>query len=166
VTGPPIVIYRGQKEWSDGMTITASSLRRSSFVPDPVVWTDQLLGIIDNLRASAASGNARARKQLTDQLLYAQQEAHQNPFVSCSRKFSIAQGFALHGDTPGYILTISGDEDAGLDFEAVRTQFGLFGDSMDYLEEYGLPRSLNWPFQITQVELVGPHAGPGMVVYP
>ena len=36
----PIVVYRGQKEWYQGMNITASSLRRSSAAPDPAAWTE------------------------------------------------------------------------------------------------------------------------------
>lgn len=162
----PIVIYRGQKEWSKGMNITACSLRRSAAVLDPAAWTDQLLGIIDSCLHHAGLGYAPARKQLEDQLLFAQQAAYQNPYVSCSRQRSVAQSFALHGDTPGYILTISGDDSVGVDFQDVRQRFGLFGDTVDYLAEYGIPRSIIPPFQIVEVERLGSRGVPETVVYP
>lgn len=162
----PIVVYRGQKEWYQGMNITASSLRRSSAAPGPAAWTDQLLGIIDNLLGNAAAGNVAARKQLEDQLLYAQLSAYQNPYVSCSKQWSVAMSFALHGDTPGYVLTISGDDSIGLDFQNVRRQFGLFADAQDFLEEYGIPRHVSPPFQVNQVQLFGSRAVTQSQVYP
>ena len=124
----PIVIYGGQKEWFTGMSVTASSLRRSSGAPDPAAWTDLLLSIVNNLLRSATAGSVSARKQLEDQLLYAQQSAYQNPYVSCSRQRAVAQGFALYGDTPGYVLTIAGNDSVGLDYQAVRSKFGLYAD--------------------------------------
>jgi hypothetical protein len=162
----PIVIYRGQKEWYDGMNITASSLRRSSGAPDPESWTEQLLGIIDNLLNSAAAGNVQARKQLEDQLLYAQLSAYQNPYVSCSRQWSVALGFALKDDTPGYVLTITGDDSAGLDFRDVRDRFRLFADSQDYLQEYGIPRQVGPRFKVDDVCLYGARAASRERVYP
>jgi hypothetical protein len=148
------------------MIITASSLRRSSAAPDPKSWTNQLLGIIDNLLDSAADGNVQARKQLEDQLLYAQLSAYQNPYVSCSRQWSVALGFALKDDTPGYVLTISGDDSIGLDFPGVRNRFGLFADSQDYLQEYGIPRSVRPPFKVDDVYLYGARAASRERVYP
>jgi hypothetical protein len=162
----PIMIYRGQKEWYDGMNITASSLRRSSAAPDPDSWTDQLLGIIDNLFKSMVAGNVQARKQLEDQLLYSQLSAYQNPYVSCSWEWSVALGFALKGDTPGYVLTISGDDSVGFDFRDARKRYGLFADAQDYLEEYGIPRSISPPFKIEEVDLFGVRATSRNRVYP
>jgi hypothetical protein len=162
----PIVIYRGQKEWSEDMNITAPSLRKSSVAPDPAAWTDQLLGIIGNLLSHVAAGSVQAKSALEDQLIISQQKAYQNPYVSCSWQRAIAQSFALHGDTPGYVLTISGDDSVGLDFQGVRTKFGLYSDSVDYLHEYGIPRSIAAPFQITEVVLLGSHGVPQAQVYP
>ena len=148
------------------MTISACSLRRASAIPNPGTWTAQLLGLFQNLLTDALAGKDAAKKQLGDQLLYAQLSAYQNPFVSCSYEFAVAQHFALHNDTPGYVLTITGDNSVGLDFEDVRAKFGLFGDSMDYLKEYGIPGTLGPPFQLTRVELLELRDTTRRVIYP
>jgi len=161
-----LTVYRGQKNWNDTMDICAPTLRRSLGGQDPVVWTDILLTMIDGLINATEQGNVDARQQLETQLLYCQQSAFQNPFVSCSHQWAIAQSFAIFGNTPGYILTITGDFNSGVDIQDLRTRHQLYGDAMDYLHEFGIPRRLTGPFVVSQVDLVGPFGQPSARIYP
>jgi hypothetical protein len=149
-------VYRGQKEWAQGMGIVAPSLRRALGPNDPDLWTDMLLANIDALVDKAERGDESARQQLEQEFLHAQQAAYHNPYVSCSFQWGIAQAFALAKNTPGYVLTITGDPGAGVDFRDLRTRHKLFGDAVDALEEFGIPRRLEDPFQIEEVHLVAP----------
>lgn len=151
-----LTVYRGQKSWAPGMDITASALRKNYGRGNPREWTEFLLTMILDLIDGAERGDVDSRNQLENQLLFSQQAAYQNPFVSCSRSRAVALGFALHGDTPGYVLTVVGDHSVGVDFQALRQRFGLFGDAVDHLEEYGLPRRLEQPFIVTCVDRVDP----------
>jgi hypothetical protein len=161
-----LTVYRGQKNWNDKMDVCAPTLRRSLGGQDPAVWTDTLLAMIDGLIQGTEQGNTDSRHQLESQLLYSQQSAFQNPFVSCSHQWAIAQSFATFGDTPGYVLTITGDPGAGVDVQDLRTRHQLYGDAMDYLYEFGIPRRLMDPFIISQVDLVAPFGQPSARVYP
>jgi hypothetical protein len=42
----------------------------------------------------------------------------------------------------------------------------LYGDAMDYLHEFGIPRRLVGPFIVSQVDLVGPFGQPSARIYP
>jgi hypothetical protein len=161
----PFQLYRGQKSWSDAMAILAPSLR-NNFGQDPTVLTDQLLLLIDGLVSRTEAGDAQARSYLENKLLYLQQSKYENPYVSCSHEWSVAQSFALQKNTPGYVLTISGDPSEGLDFESLRSCHGLFGDSMTYLSEFGIPRRLKPPFTVDRVDLVTPFGQPTVRVIP
>ena len=161
-----LMVYRGQKNWSNTMDICAPTLRRSLGGQNPVIWTDMLLTMIDGLIKAADQGNADAREQLEAQLLYCQQSAFQNPFVSCSHQWAIAQSFAIFGNTPGYILTITGDPSSGVDIQDLRARHRMFGDAVDYLHEFGIPRRVAVPFTVSQVDLVGPFGQPSARIYP
>lgn len=162
----PIELYRGQKYWNDKMDICAPTLRRSLGGQNPIVWTDTLLTMIDGLIQATKAGSAAARQQLEAQLLYSQQSAFQNPFVSCSYRWAIAQSFAIFGDTPGYVLKITGDANAGVDIKDLRSRYSLYGDAVDYLDEFGIPRRLAHPFVVSQVDLVGPFGQRSAKVFP
>ncbi|GIF22089.1 hypothetical protein Ate02nite_48190 [Paractinoplanes tereljensis] len=103
---------------------------------------------------------------MENKLLYLQQTRHESPFVSCSHEWSIAQSFALYGNTPGYVLTISGDPASGFDFEELRNSYSLFGDTVSHLKEFGVPRRLGSPFVVECVDLVAPFGQPAVRVKP
>jgi hypothetical protein len=161
-----ITVYRGQKSWHSGLVLTASSLRKAFGVRDPVQWTEGLLQIISGCVLGALAGVQDSRSQLEWQLLYSQQTAFQNPFVSCSFTQAVAVGFACADDTPGYVVTLEGDWHAGFDFEYVRRQFGLFPDAMDYLAEFGIPRSVAAPFTVVAVHHIDASTGMNSKVFP
>jgi hypothetical protein len=167
VVKEPIAVFRGQKQWDSRMEITAPTMRRAFGVMDPELWTDTLLHMIVSLIQCTDSGDGDARNQLETQLLYSQQSAYQNPFVSCSLSRSVAIGFAIHGDTPGYLLTVECDSDCtGVDFEDLRGKHQMYGRPLDYLKEYGVPKRIGPPFRVTSVDLVDP-SGQGTVgVFP
>jgi hypothetical protein len=158
-------VYRGQKEWSPDMEITAPSLRYVFGHEDPVVMTDQLLLRTSGLVARADGGDAQARSALENHLLYLQQSRYDNPYVSCRHRWAMAQSYALALDTPGYILTIEGDPGEGLDYESVRARHRLFGDAVKHNAEFGIPRAVRDGFRVTRVEHVKPHAQSSEVVY-
>jgi hypothetical protein len=160
-----ITIFRGQKEWREDMDVCAPSFRRALGLNDPTVWTDMLLGNFTSLIAQTEAGSESARQQLEQEFLHAQQAAYHNPFVSCSYQWGVAQSFALSGNTPGYVLTVVGPEADGVDFRELRRRHHLFGDAVDALEEFGLPRRLAAPFAIEQVMLVAPMGQPSTVVF-
>jgi hypothetical protein len=158
-------IYRGQKEWSPEMRITAPSLRYA-FGHDAGTLTEQLLLMISGLISNVNRGDKIARAALEDRLLFMQNSRYENPYVSCSHRWAIAQSFALARDTPGYILAIDGDGEGGLDYEAVRQGHSFFGDAVDYLAEFGIPREIAGGFTITEVQYVQPRTEIAKVVYP
>ncbi|HKE73918.1 MAG TPA: hypothetical protein VKB57_09910 [Acidimicrobiales bacterium] len=161
-----VTLYRGQKVWDEAMDISAPTLR-SAYMPDVVAYTDTLLLLVDGLMARADGGDAAARRDLENKLLGMQQLSYENPYVSCSRSTSTARSFATGGDTPGYLLQITGDDQAGLDYEAVRTRHGLTRDSVKYLDEVGIPRKVAAPFTVVAVWLVDPTPGVADIeVYP
>jgi hypothetical protein len=163
----PLVVYRGQKQWDSTMDITAPTMRRAHKSLKPEAWTDQLLDLYDGLIADTAAGNEHAKSQLERQLLVSQQAAYQNPFVSCSYFWSIAQSFALFRDTPGYVLTIECEAGCdGVDFEDLRVTHNLYSGGLDYLREYGLPKRTKTPFEVTVVDLVQPFGQPTVNVKP
>lgn len=147
------------------MRITAPSLRYA-FGHDAGILTDQLLLMISGLVSNADRGDKNARAALENRLLFMQECRYENPYVSCSHLWSIAQGFAVARDTPGYILVIDGEAEGGLDYEAVRQRHRFFGDSLDYLAEFGIPREISGGFAITEVQYVQPRAAIAKVVYP
>jgi hypothetical protein len=161
-----ITVYRGQKVWSAGVDICAPSLRRALGPNDPALWTEMLLVNIGTLIQKTERGDESARQQLEQEFLHAQQAAYHNPYVSCTYSWGIAQSFALAGDTPGYVLTISGASEQGVDFRDLRTRYRLFGDAVDALQEFGIPRRLEHPFGIDQVVLVAPFGQPTTLVFP
>lgn len=139
------------------MEVEAGSLRRSGGGDrDRTEWTIALLNQFRNTVSEAMRGGQAPRKRLEGLLLNAQQFAFQNPFVSCSLSYSVALGFANAGDTPGYVLTMEGPWDAGLDFEFIRKLYGLYTGPFDYLQEYGLPQRLEPPFTLVRVDKVDP----------
>lgn len=106
--------------------------------------------------AGAMRGHHESRKRLEVLLINSQQAAFQNPFVSCSFSYTVARGFANAGDTTGVILTVEGPWHSGIDYEFLRRLFGLYGSAFDYLQEFGLPESLNSPFVVIKLETVDP----------
>jgi hypothetical protein len=147
------------------MRITAPSLRYA-FGHDADTLTEQLLMMISGLVSNSDRGDKNARAALENRLLFMQNSRYENPYVSCSHRWSVAQGFALERDTPGYILVIDGDGKGGLDYEAVRQRHNLFGDSLDYLAEFGIPKEITEGFTITEVQYVQPGTAIAKVVYP
>lgn len=147
------------------MRITAPSLRYA-FGNDAGIVTEQLLRMISGLVSNADQGDKNARGALENRLLFMQQSRYENPYVSCSHLWSIAQVFALARDTPGYILVIEGDDDKCLDYDAVRQRHNLFGDAVDHLAELGIPREIGRGFTIMEVQYVQPHNSIAKVVYP
>lgn len=163
---PSVTIYRGQKIWHPGMELTATSIRKSYGVANPAQWTDGLIQIVSGLVLGVLSGAPGTAKTLEWQLLFSQQAGFQNPFVSCSYSRAVALSFALEDDTPGYLLTIAGDWHAGFDFEHIRQRFGLFGDAMTHLKEFGLPRLLTNDFRLIEVEKLDRQALRGTRIFP
>ena len=148
-----VTVYRGQKIWDSSLTIESSSLRRSAGPRvDQEQWTKGLLGQFRRSIAGAMRGDPGSKKRLEDLLLTAQQTSFQNPFVSCSFSYAVARGFANAGDNLGYVMTIEGPWYSGLDFEFLRSMFGLQGGVFDYLHEFGLPEKLDSPFTLVRVE--------------
>lgn len=139
--------------------ITASSLRRSLGVGHhPQAWTNSLLTQFD-LALQGAPQDQQAKNNLEVLLIQAQRYAFMNPFVSCSTSRAVANSFATVNDTPGYVLTITGPHQAGLDFNAVRNTFSLYADGLDYLKEFGIPRQVTLPFRIIEVHKVTVSSG-------
>lgn len=156
-TGRRVTVYRGQKSWDRGMVVEASSLRRSGgSQSEREDWTRALLIQFRRNIAGAMAGDQVYEKRLEGMLLNAQQFAFQNPFVSCPFSYSVARSFANAGDTVGYVLSIEGPWYSGIDFEFLRSLFGLYGDAFDYLHEYGLPEQLKPPFTLVRVDRVDP----------
>lgn len=147
------------------MRITAPSLR-STYVQQPEMFTKLQVELLTGLLAAADHGDDKARSALESQLLHIQNTRHANPFVSCSLRWSVAQSFALFGDTPGYVLTVEGPRDRGFDFAAVREAHGMFGDAVDYLYEFGVPAILGGDFKVREVHHVRPFGAPTEMVYP
>jgi hypothetical protein len=161
------VVYRGQKSWNKEMNVCAPTLRRRSCGgQDPVGWTDILLDIISALIQAAEQGDAIARRELEGRLLNSQQSSSDCPFVSCSYSWGVAQSFALFDDTPGYVLTITGDPSAGVDVEDLRKRHGLYSDALKYLREFGIPRQVEHPFAVSQVDQVKSFGQPSVRIYP
>lgn len=115
--------------------------------------------------AGAMSGQQESKKRLDALLLNAQRFAFQNPFVSCSFSYAVARSFANANDTMGYVLTVEGPWYSGIDFEFLRGLFGLYGEAFDYLQEFGLPETLGYPFALAKVERVDGSRSPPVVVY-
>lgn len=147
------------------MHITAPSLRYA-FDHHAGTWTEQLLTRISGLVSNSDRGDRNARAALENRLLFMQYSRYENPYVSCSHLWSVAQVFALKQDTPGYILVIDGDGEGGLDYEAVRQRHNLFGDNLGYLAEFGIPKEITGGFTIAEVQYVQPHTATAKVVYP
>ncbi|MGW2960850.1 hypothetical protein ACWDGI_20605 [Streptomyces sp. NPDC001220] len=146
------------------MSVTAPSLR-SGYDRDAATFAEQQVDRLMRMLSKADKGDARARDALESELLHLQSTRHTNPFVSCSRRWSVAQSFALFGDTPGYVLTVEG-EGPGLDIAAVRERHRMFGDAVDYLFEFGVPQALGADFAVVEVHRVQPFGLPTEVVYP
>ncbi|CCK24443.1 hypothetical protein BN159_0064 [Streptomyces davaonensis JCM 4913] len=146
------------------MQITAPSLR-SGYFDDPTAWTEMQIDLFTRLLRASDRGDKKAQGHLEDQLLHIQSAKHANPFVSCSHRWSIALSFALFNDTPGYVLTIVG-RGPGFDIAAVRERHGLFGDAVDHLVEFGVPRALGDDFTVEQVHYVQPFGRATEVVFP
>jgi hypothetical protein len=146
------------------MRIVAPSLRYA-FGHDAGTLTEQLLLMVSGLVANTDRGDRNARDALENRLLFMQNSRYENPYVSCSHHWIIAQSFALARDTPGYILVIDGDGEGGLDYEAIRQRHKLFGDAVDYLAEFGIPKEINRGFTITEVQYVQPRVEMAKVVY-
>lgn len=134
------------------MVLSAASLRRSG-TSDLAAeqLTEGLLKTFDELIGRSKHGHKDAIDRLESQLLVSQQVAHLNPYVSCTHDLGVALSFALKGGTPGFVLRIESEDDFGIDFEQLRQSYRLFGDSMDYLQEYGIPRKVGKPFEIVEV---------------
>jgi hypothetical protein len=145
------------------MSVTAPSLR-SGYDRDAEAFAELQVDRLKRMLSQADRGDVKARAALESELLHLQSARHANPFVSCSRKWSVAQSFALFGDTSGYVLTIEG-EGQGLDITAVRERHRMFGDAVDHLDEFGVPLALGTDFVVVEVHRVQPRGGPE-VVYP
>jgi hypothetical protein len=145
-----IVVYRGQKEWDDSMHVVAPS-SRNSFVRSPEALTEAMVDLFDGLLHSART-DAAAKSDLEHRLLDVQQNRSLSPFVSCSFLKSVAIGFATHGDTAGYVLEIHGDDADGWDIQTIREDLGIFSNSMKYLNEFAIPRSVSPAFRIERVD--------------
>ncbi len=166
-TGRRITIYRGQKTWSFGLVIEASSLRRSGGSRiEQENWTRALLTQFHRNVAGAMRGQQESKNRLEALLLNAQRFAFQNPFVSCSFSYAMARSFANAFDTLGYVLSVEGPWYSGIDFDFLRGLFGLYGDAFDYLQEFGLSETLSDPFAIAEVERVDDSRSPPVRVYP
>lgn len=148
------------------MVITAPSLRRSWGDEDLEAHTTNLLNQFDGMIRHACGGNKAAKDQLEKQLLYSQQAAHANPFVSFTYEWGVAVSFALKGNSAGYILTARGDSASGVDFESLRSELDIFVDGVDFLREFGLRRRLEDPFQLISVETLAPFGAATVRVYP
>ena len=152
-----VTVFRGQKDYYDGMVIEASSLRCSGGSrTEQEAWTRALITQFRRNSARSVSGDLDSRKKLEGMPLNAQQFAFQNPFVSTSFSYSVARSFATAGDTPGYALTIEGPWYNGIDFDFQRNLFGLYGNAFDYLQEFGIPTSLVPPYTVADSQLVNP----------
>ncbi|MEU0250691.1 hypothetical protein ACIOK4_24985 [Streptomyces bottropensis] len=127
--------------------------------------TEQTLKLLQGLMEKTALGIPGARDALENELLQIQIKKYRNPFVSCSRLWSIAEGFAKKGDTPGFVLTIHGECDAGVDISELRAKYQLGGDAVDHLEEFGIPRRLGPPFVVKKVQKVYPFGRAAEDVY-
>ena len=125
---------------------------RNSYASSPETLTETVLDLFNGLRTAAASDES-ARSDLEHRLLDMQQNRSLSPFVSCSFLRSVALGFATHGDTPGYLLEIHGNDDDGWNIQSIRDELGIFSNSMKYLEEFAIPRSIQPLFRIERVEL-------------
>ena len=166
-TGRRITVYRGQKTWSHGLVIEASSLRRSSGSRrEQQNWTEALLTQFRRNLAGAMGGDQSSKKRFEALLLNAQQFAFQNPFVSCSFSYAVARSFGNANDTLGYVLTLEGPWYSGVDFEFLRGLFGLYGDAFDYLQEFGIPWTLGPYFALAKVERADDSWSPPVRVYP
>lgn len=166
-TGRRITVYRGQKSWQRGMSVEASSLRRSAGpLRERENWTRALLTQFRRNLSGAMSGDQVSKKRLEGMLLNAQQFAFQNPFVACSFSYAVARGFANAGDAAGYVLAIEGPWNTGIDFEFIRSLLGLYGGAFDYLQEFGLPEKLEPPFTLVRVERVDNPWSPPVRMYP
>lgn len=157
--------YRGQKQWWLGMPITAPSIRYG-YGPDVVTFTEHQVHSLNGMLAAADAGDTKARDALENKLLYIQLAKQENPFVSCSRMWSVAQGFATHGDTPGFVLTIEGEIGSGFDFAAVRERHAMFADGFDHLHEFGIPVELGATFDLVEVHHVQSFGRPSKRVHP
>ncbi|MFJ9900340.1 hypothetical protein ACIQPR_44120 [Streptomyces sp. NPDC091280] len=146
------------------MSVTAPSVR-SGYDPDAEQFAKQQVARLMRMLSKADKGDLQARDDLESELLHLQSTRYTNPFVSCSRYWSVAQGFATYGDTPGYVLTIEG-EGPGLDISAVRARHQMFGDAVDHLAEFGIPEALGENFQVVTVHRVQSHGQPSEVVFP
>jgi hypothetical protein len=163
---PEITVFRGQKRWSRGMEITAPSLRHSLGDEDPIVHTASLLSQLDGMIRRAPMGIPEAVVQLEKQLFHSQLAAYANPFVSCTYEWGVANSFATKGNAPGYLLTVMGDDSAGLDFENLRLELNIKPDGLDYLREFGIRERLNPHFSIASVDMVAPYGQAVTRIYP
>ncbi|MFI0514905.1 hypothetical protein ACH3Y9_33535 [Streptomyces sp. WSLK1-5] len=146
------------------MSVTAPSLR-SGYDRDAATFAEQHVDRLMRMLSKADEGDRTARDALESELLHLQSARHTNPFVSCSHSWSVAQSFALYGDTPGYVLTIEG-EGRGLDIAAVRNRHDLFKDAVDHLLEFCVPLTLDTDFAVVEVHRVQSFGRPSEVVYP
>ncbi len=147
-----LTVYRGQQSWKDGDPILASSMRRAAGAPHQrVTWTDALLGQFRLNIAGAQAGDVACTHRLEALLLDAQAYAFANPFVSCSFSAAVARSFANAGDNRGFVLVIEGPWDKGVDFEGLRNSYRLYANAFDYLQEFGLPKKLEPPFNLVTV---------------
>ena len=102
------------------------------------------------------SGDLDSQKRLEGLLLNAQRFAFQSPFVSTSFSYSVARSFATAGDAAGFVLTIEGPWYHGIDFEFQRNLFGLYGEAFDYLQEFGVPTSLQPLYTVVDSQAASP----------
>jgi hypothetical protein len=113
-----VTVYRGQKEWSEDMEISAPSLRRALGANDPELWTDMLLANIDALIRKSEAGDEAARQQLEQEFLHAQQAAYHNPYVSCSYQWGSHRPSPwppIHPDTSSLSRATQGRESIARD---------------------------------------------------
>jgi hypothetical protein len=166
-SGPrTVTIYRGQRSWHPSMTVTVSSARRGLTPPNFITSLRNLFRLAIQ---GSAQRNPTARKQLQTLLYYAQQSAFMNPFVSCTFDYAIARSFANAGNQSGYVLTITGPWYDGVDYEFVRTTFGLYHFGYDYLREFGVPYDVSvnsTPFLVVKVDRVADALSRPKPVYP
>lgn len=153
----PITVYRGQKYWRSGQTLSAASSRRSwGSAEEMRVLTDRLLAGYEYYLGKAVLGDAASVHKLGDLMREAQILYYLNPFVSCSLNPAIGLAYATQEDTDGFLLTIEGAWEDGFDFEAVRKQFALQDYGLSVLEEFGIPGEVEAAssFSLVKVEAV------------
>jgi hypothetical protein len=157
-----LTAYHGTKHWQPGAAIRAASvayqLSRGSSLRDARAHAR---GLLRQLMDPAPD-----RVVLSMALYQAQALGASSPFVSTSRKRSVALSFALDGGTSGYCIQIVGPSSEFFDFNAVRERHQIpHRPEFRWLEELGIPLEVRAPFKVVRVDLVKRIGGRGKAVF-